>query len=345
MTLNDFVFACPVCLGELEELGADSLHCSVDDLTFGFEAGIWRFLPPERATALAQFRQEYETVRRSEGRGSDDPAFYRALPFVRGNGTRMNADDTEMNQQISQNKKIGKKSDKSAQSLMKNSWKERARRYERLVGQVVTPFEQSWQRPLKILDLGAGNGWLSNRLAARGHVVAAVDLGVNEWDGLGAHRHYETDIVCVQAEFDKLPLAAGQVDLAIFNASLHYAVDVAVTLGEAVRVLRPGGWVVVVDTAVYQHPASGQQMVAEREAAFLQRYGFASNALPSENFLTPARLNQLAAALRLRWRKIETVPTWRRWIRRAKVALRRQREPAQFPIIIFATEGTEVLEG
>ena len=126
MTLNDFVFACPVCRGELEELGADSLHCSVDDLTFGFEAGIWRFLPPERATALAQFRQEYETVRRSEGRGSDDPAFYRALPFVRGNGTRMNADDTEMNQQISQNKKIGKKSDKSAQSLMKNSWKERA---------------------------------------------------------------------------------------------------------------------------------------------------------------------------------------------------------------------------
>ena len=89
---DPFVFACPVCHGQLDWLSPETVRCSLDGLTFGREAGIWRFLPPERAAALAQFRQEYETVRRSEGRGSDDPAFYRALPFVGGNGTQINTD-------------------------------------------------------------------------------------------------------------------------------------------------------------------------------------------------------------------------------------------------------------
>ena len=74
---NLLPFVCPVCLGVLAQSG-EALRCPVDELTFVCEAGIWRFLPPQRAAALAQFRQEYETVRRQEGRGSDDPAFYRA---------------------------------------------------------------------------------------------------------------------------------------------------------------------------------------------------------------------------------------------------------------------------
>ncbi len=314
---DPFVFACPVCHGQLDWLSPETVRCSLDGLTFGREAGIWRFLPPERAAALAQFRQEYETVRRSEGRGSDDPAFYRALPFVGGNGTQINTDFSLRPSQLNA------------------GWGERARSFVVLVDRVIRPLESKLQRPLRILDLGAGNGWLSNRLAARGHTLAAVDLGVNKWDGLGAHRHYETDFICLQAEFDHLPLDNDQADLVIFNASLHYSVNYEVTLREALRLLKPGGQVVVLDTAVYQHPFSGQQMVAEREAAFLQQYGFASNALPSENFLTWARLDQLVGQLGLHWRKIDTVPVWRQWVRRAKVAIRRQREPAQFPLLIF----------
>ncbi|MBK8902031.1 MAG: methyltransferase domain-containing protein [Anaerolineaceae bacterium] len=329
---SQFTFACPVCRGPLEWETAEAVRCPVDGLTFACEAGIWRFLPPERAAALAQFRQEYETVRRSEGRGSEDSAFYQALPFVGKDRTQINTDSTDFTGRSLR------------ASRLKSGWEERARSFGVLIGRVVRPLEQRLKRPLHILDLGAGNGWLANRLAARGHVVAAVDLGVNDWDGLGVRRHYETEFVCLQAEFDQLPLDAGQADLVIFNAAFHYSVDYVVTLREARRVLRPGGQVVVLDTAVYQHPSSGQQMVAEREATFLQQLGFASNTLPSENFLTPARLKQLATELGLRWHKIETVPGWRRWVRAVKVALRRQREPAQFPIIVLATEDTEIVE-
>lgn len=297
---NLLPFVCPVCLGVLAQSG-EALRCPVDELTFVCEAGIWRFLPPQRAAALAQFRQEYETVRRQEGRGSDDPAFYRALPFV--------ADP---------------------------AWAGRGHSYNGLLAQVIRPLAQQIQRPLRILDLGAGNGWLSHRLAEEGHVLTAVDLGVTVHDGLGAHVHYPTKFTCLQAEFDQLPLDDGWADLVIFNASFHYSVTYETTVQEALRVLREDGQVVVVDTAVYQHPSSGQQMVAAREAAFVRQVGFASNALPSENFLTPARLDEIAQALRLRWQRVETVPAWRRWVRRAKVAWRGQREPAQFPLILFS---------
>ena len=200
--LNVLPFVCPVCRGKLEQT-ADALHCAADDLTFGCENGIWRFLPPQRAAALAQFREEYETVRRQEKRGGDDPAFYQALPFV--------AD---------------------------RNWAVRAQSYAVLLAQVVRPFAQKMKRPLRILDLGAGNGWLSHRLAEEGHQLTAVDLGVNMRDGLGANIYYPTQFTCLQAEFDQLPLEDGWADLVVFNASFHYSVNYEATVREALRVLR-----------------------------------------------------------------------------------------------------------
>ena len=59
------------------------------------------------------------------------------------------------------------------------------------------------------------------------------------------------------------------------------------TLRELLRVLRQGGTLVILDSPMYSDPTSGQRMVQEREARFLQTYGFASNALACEHFLTP----------------------------------------------------------
>ena len=106
------------------------------------------------------------------------------------------------------------------------------------------------KRPAKILDLGAGNGWLSNRLAQLGHSPVAVDIFRDGRDGLGAGRHYTEQFPGLEAEFDNLPLRAGQFDLALFNASIHYSADYARTLKEARRCLRADGRVVVLDSPV-----------------------------------------------------------------------------------------------
>src|SRR5438093_8459185 len=102
--------------------------------------------------AVAQFTREYTTVRRAEGWGSADRAYYQALPFVDLTG-RFPA-----------------------------IWRIRARSYATFVSQVVEPMER--RGTLRILDLGAGNGWLSNRLTQRGYSVTAIDLLDASLDGL-----------------------------------------------------------------------------------------------------------------------------------------------------------------
>jgi hypothetical protein len=75
-------------------------------------------------------------------------------------------------------------------------------------------------------------------------------------------------------------------------------------------------------------------MVQERRAQFLARYGFASDALSSEHFLTPARLDTLSAELGISWRVYRPSLDWRSAIGRTLGGLRARREPAHFPVIV-----------
>jgi SAM-dependent methyltransferase len=156
-------------------------------------------------------------------------------------------------------------------------------------------------QPARILDLGAGNAWLSNRLAELGHSPVAVDIFRDLRDGLDAGRHYSTSFPRIEAEFDHMPVASGRFDLAVFNASVHYSADYARTLAEALRCLRPDGRIVILDSPVYKLRSHGEQMRAERQRLFEQQYGFRSEALRSVEFLDEAMLAALARELHLTW--------------------------------------------
>jgi SAM-dependent methyltransferase len=299
--LPQLAFGCPGCGTALDSIAPDRVRCPSDGAVYHRRDGIWRFLRPEREPALAQFMRDYETVRRSEGRGDTDSTYYRALPFRDLSG-RFAAD-----------------------------WRIRAASFRAL--------EASLGQAGVALDVGAGCGWLAYRLAQRGHRVAAIDLQTNSEDGLGAYVHYDAEFVPVQAEFDRLPFAAGRVDLLVFNASLHYSTDYLVTLREALRVLRPGGVLVVLDSPLYRRASSGQAMVREREAAFSRRFGFPSNALASEHYLTSARLRDLAGMLGVRWTVTYPRHGMRFAIRRWKTLLLGRREAARFPLIVARKEG------
>ena len=108
------------------------------------------------------------------------------------------------------------------------------------------------KQPLDVLDLGAGNAWLSNRLAQKGHRPVAIEIFTDALDGLAAARHYTMTFPLMEAEFDRLPLAGRQFDWAIFNSSLHYSADYRRTLAEALRCLRPQGQIVVLDSPIYR---------------------------------------------------------------------------------------------
>ncbi len=299
----EFELVCPSCRGPLEFTEAGAKSCPADGLRFERVEGIWRFLLPERATALSQFITDYEAIRKSEERGSDDPAYYRALPFKDVTGRRP------------------------------AEWRIRAQSFRVLLKTVVGPMHRAKGRPLRALDLGSGPGWLSYQLACHGHHVAAVDLSLDERDGLGACVHYDRPFMPVQAEFDRLPLANRQADLAIFNASLHYSTDYVKTLRQVLRVIDSDGLVIIVDTPFYHNGRSGETMVRERSAEFRRRYGVASDSLDMENFLTYDRLKSLAGTLDLAAHLHWPVPRWRWAIRRWRARIRGDREPAQFPLV------------
>ncbi|MDD5370160.1 MAG: class I SAM-dependent methyltransferase [Anaerolineaceae bacterium] len=303
---NAFTFVCPTCRTPLVEIGADTLFCALEGRKYIKLDGVWCFLPAEVEAKYQQFIREYAAVRSHESRGSPDPDYYRGLPF------------RDLTGRFSQD------------------WRIRARSYTELIRKAVVPLERRKKQALRILDLGAGNGWLSNRLARRGHTVAAIDLQTNVEDGLGAWMHYDAAFIPIQADFDHLPFWEEQVDLVIFNASFHYSTDYGSTLAEALRVLKPDGQIVILDSPVYQNAESGKQMVREREELYRQKYGFASNAIPSENYLTFAQLERLGKQCSLHWAISHPFYGWSWEIRPLKARLLQRREPAQFRVIVGA---------
>jgi len=296
--------ACPRCHAQLASPSPEAFVCPADNLRFVRVDGIWRFLLPERQAYYAQFIAEYETVRRSEGRSSSDENYYRSLPHRDLSG-RMSAD-----------------------------WRIRAASFDSFLKNILLPLEEETRRSLTVLDLGAGNGWLSNRLAQRGHTVGSVDLTLNDFDGLGCYRYFDSTFTPIQAEFDTLPFLNDAVDLLIFNASLHYSEDYAKTLSESLRVLAPNGTLVILDSPFYHDGHSGAQMVKEREGLFVRQYGFQSNRLKSQNYLTYATLKELGAQLNIDWQFV-TPNFGLGWdMRPLKAKLLGQREPGKFHVVV-----------
>jgi len=271
-----------------------------------YQDGIWLSLAPEQADHFGRFIAEYEFIRAAEGRGSAESAYYLNLPY----------------EDIS-----GRNSDQ---------WAIRARTFRTMEQDILAPLARRRGRPLRILDVGAGNCWLSYRLARLGHLPIAVDLLINDQDGLGAAIHFNSHVQPlfprVQAALDRLPFASSIFDLVIFNASFHYSEDYQRTFAEAFRCTRPGGAIVIADTPWYAKEESGQQMVEEKHKHFAAIYGFPSNSIASLEYLTPRRLQRLRNAFRLEWESIKPFYGIRWSLRPVLAKLKGRRRPSQFRI-------------
>ena len=295
---------CPACsqlIGPVQDAG--SMACSRCGFIISLVAGIYDALTPERRKYFSRFISDYEKVREKEGRGSASAEYYLALPFQ----------------------------DLSGHNQWQ--WSIRARTFKYLQRRILPQIEAKCPEA-DILDIGAGNCWLTYRLAARGHHPVAVDLIDNDSDGLGAARHYlarlRRGFPRFSAEMDRLPFAANQFDAVFFNASLHYSTNYLATLSEAMRCLKRPGYVLIMDSPFYRQQPSGEQMVKEKREEFQRRYGFPSDSIASEEFLTREKLAAISRQLGL---KLQVKKPWygvQWWLRPLKARLRGKREPAKF---------------
>ena len=257
------------------------------------------------AETRQRFLEDYVRIRHAEGRGSPDAAYYLELPY------------------------------RDITGRLNGQWSMRARTYQYLESRVLPPIETAFARRLRIADLGAGNCWMSYRLALRGHRVAAMDILTDSLDGLGAGTHYQgvAPFSRVNAEFDHLPLPDGALDLILYNASIHYSTDYRRTLAEARRCLGPGGWVVVADSPVYRRREHGEMMRRERHQQFLQSYGFASDALPSLEYFDEGMLRELSRDLGIAWTVHKPWYGWGWALRPWRARWRGSRPPSRFWIL------------
>lgn len=257
------------------------------------------------ADTVDRFRADYAAHRAAEGRGFQGGELF-DLPWLRT-------------------------------GPLARQWGVRARSFEVFLAQVADPITRAAGRPLRVLDLGAGNGWLSYRLALRGHECTAVDIRDDHVDGLGAAEAFRARVPfdCFVASFDALPMADGYADLTVFNAALHYATDLGATLAEAVRATRRGGMLVILDSPFYAKDAQGAAMVAEKHAYAAERFGHRAQsllALPHIEYLTAVRLREASTPLGLAWRRRRVrYPLWYE-LRPLTARLRRARMPSRFDI-------------
>jgi SAM-dependent methyltransferase len=302
--------ACPECGSTLvapptadESIGPRI--CRSCDTGVACHGGILRFLSDTRLAEIEPLIAQYRQVREQDGYRQRAAAHYRELPHV-ARGDPQQA-----------------------------VWRIRQESFRHLCSRILA---RLGRRPLRVLDLGAGNGWLSHRLTLLGNVCVAVDWLDDLDDGLGAARHYPTRFTRVQADFDHLPVVAGQFDAVIFNASLHYSANPMATLRNALKALVDSGTLVVMDSPVFVNDADGQRMVAQRQRDLARAIGRAVEW--GAGYLTVDGLARTAAEAGLVLRRIPSRGgrgwAFRRWLAGRKL----RRQPASFGIWSFGGRAT-----
>ena len=105
----------------------------------------------------------------------------------------------------------------------------------------------------KVLDIGSGAGLLAHELAAEVGAVGSVD-GIDPSESMLALARRRrpavgaAEIRVVTGDACALPFADGSFDAAVATQVYEYVHDMPTALGEAFRVLRPGGRLLVLDT-------------------------------------------------------------------------------------------------
>jgi 2-polyprenyl-6-hydroxyphenyl methylase/3-demethylubiquinone-9 3-methyltransferase len=96
-------------------------------------------------------------------------------------------------------------------------------------------------RPLAILDVACGGGFLANPLALAGHAVTGIDLST---DSLEVARRYDSSHSVTYFPMDarRLSFPDGQFDVVCMMDFLEHLAERDAVIQEAARVLKPGGW-------------------------------------------------------------------------------------------------------
>src|SRR5688572_11385251 len=103
--------------------------------------------------------------------------------------------------------------------------------------------------PVEVADIGCGEGYLTLEAAAWARRVTGIDRSddVLERAKALAGRRQIANVEWKKGDLGRLPLRDATIDVAFMSQALRYASDPERAVGEAARVLRAGGRLVILD--------------------------------------------------------------------------------------------------
>lgn len=101
-----------------------------------------------------------------------------------------------------------------------------------------------------VIDVGAGAGHTAFAFARHADRVAALDPAPSMLRAVreGAVEHGLDNVETVTGHGEKLPFFGDEADGIVSRLACHHFEDVSSFIGECRRVLKPGGWLLIVDT-------------------------------------------------------------------------------------------------
>ena len=189
------------------------------------------------ASVQGQFEQQYISLRRKEGRLYSDEVV-KQLPAI------------------------------AQDHVLSKEWKMRSFSTEKLIAYLAEK-----NTPLNILEVGCGNGWLSNRLALLPHSkVVGTDINSTELEQ--AKRVFDrTNLQFIHGDI-RHGILKEKFDVVVFAASLQYFPSFREIVNAALKQLVPGGEVHIIDTHLYRYYQLEQ--AEERTQRYFDKLGFPS---------------------------------------------------------------------
>jgi SAM-dependent methyltransferase len=128
-----------------------------------------------------------------------------------------------------------------------DEWKMRERSAQRLIN-----YLGKKQSPLKILDVGCGNGWLSSRLATiRGSVVIGTDVNFFELQQAARVFEERSNLHFIYGDIETGLFEEKQFDVIVFAASIQYFPSLKEIMQQALRLLKDDGELHIIDSPFY----------------------------------------------------------------------------------------------
>jgi release factor glutamine methyltransferase len=218
----------------------------------------------------------------------------------------------------------------------KSLWKIRANNFKKAMS-LVRSLETESSGP--VLDLGAGNCWLSKYLMQNGYETVSMDPMLDSQNGLIQGDIFEQKnnvrLNRVRGISQQMPFKDGCFKGIIASGSFHYTDNQSATLREMARILDQDSWAIIYDSPVFKSSESGERMVESKIIEFSNESQYQSLKYKPIWYVNLPKFISDAENLGFR---VEIIST-RSWLQnladRIKNRILSKRAWAEFPIIVL----------